>query len=676
MFGSVTGISGGNGQNPYRKKTKKKNKMRNGDMPQGMYTPIPQNMTDSDSEEELHVRANIGPFNSQFSTYSTAHAKIVRNSHSNSTPNNLDQDSSFANIHFTNYYNSDNEDKAYSSNPYQPTIEPDNVAILNANMRKRKPMSTLRKCCFVASLALCVLTVVLFLWVVPCNDHQTCPAKSERVHTNSWMRSYERIELKGAINVVHGVRGRSNNLIFMYRGSSLFPTLDQGSSSKRSGIISLLGSSGQVAWYDEMVNEPEIIDCTLIDADLNGDSDCLVVDEFGEIGCINPVSGQWLWRHHGKSTQRPIRVSFPLVLPDINRDGVGDLLVVGRSNSGLYNSIRFISGAAGTAIGNEYIMKKCTYIHKFQLDINNKITFNCINNETEIAIIKSLEEIFSLITNRAINLSSGNDKGNIIQHKFYGQRKETVNQRNIYSVNGKQLIVENNGKCPESCNVSVTLLEEKDGVTKIVKNINGTRMYGMVPARLAFNNSVGDANIHGFVIKFWEWGYKQQDVATANTNINRETPAPHSQADFNKFSNVMRKKRSWNELSLSNDSMNNKDLSMIPSRMRLIKETVILMVFNSTDIRIENTSQSNIIQFCTNNKNGSEPTCQPDLNYQENSLMIADLDQDGSQELVSYYSTYIDTEDNHNKWKLMTYVQLLRLEAELPKLYDIIEDRH
>lgn len=652
--------------------------MRNGDLPQGMYTPIPQNMSDSDSEEELHIRANIGPFNTQFSKYSTAHAKMTHqnSSSNNNSQNNLDQDSSFANIHFTNYYNSDTEDKAYSSNPYQPTIEPDNVAILNANMRKRKPMSMLRKCCLAASLLVCVITVVVFLWVVPCNDNHTCPVKSERVHTNSWLRSYERLELKGSINVVHGVRGRSNNLIFMYRGSSLFPSLDQGGSSKRSGIISLLGSNGQVAWYDEMMHEPEIIDCSLIDADLNGDSDCLVVDEYGQIGCINPVSGQWLWRNNAKMQHRPLRVSFPLIIPDVNRDGVNDLLVVGRSNNGIYNVIRLVSGAAGTPIGNEYTMTKCTHIHKFQLDSNYKITFNCINNETEIAIIKSLEEIYSLITNRAINLpvpSSGNAE--IKQHKFFGQRKDTVNQRNIYSVNGKQLIVENNGKCPDACNVSVTLLEEKDGVTKVIKNINGTRMYGMVPARLSFNNSAGDTNIHGFVIKFWEWGIKPQSSLIRDAVAASNTASQSNPDEFNKFSNVMRRKRSWTGLTIPNDSIN-RDLSMIPSRMRLIKETVILMVFNSTDVRIENTSQSNIIQFCASERNGSEPTCQPDLNYQENSLMIADLDKDGSQELVSYYSTYIDAEEAKNKWKLMTYVQLLRLEAELPKLYDIIEDRN
>lgn len=641
-------------------------KMRNGDLPQGMYTPIPQNMTDSDSEEEeLHISNHI-------SNYSNAHTKL--SFHNNNRNSNNDPDGSFANIHFTNYYNSDTEDKAYSSNPYQPTIEPDNLVILNSSLKKRQPMSTMRKVCFAVSIGICILTVVLFLWVVPCTGNQTCPAKGERLHTSSWLRSYERIELKGPINVVHGLRGRSNNLIFMYRGSSLFPTLDQGT-AKRSGIISLMGGSGQVGWYDEMINEPSIIDCSLIDADMNGEPDCLVVDEYGQIGCINPVSGQWIWRNSAKVKKQPMHVSFPLILPDIDQDDVRDLLVVARGKDEFYNTLQLTSGKTGNPIGGGYTMNTCTYIHKFQLDNQFKITFNCINNETEIAIIKSLSEIYALITNIPIELQPLNGEPEISQHKFYGQRRETVNQRNIYAVNGKQLIVENKGKCPDSCNVTVTLLEEKNGKMKVIKNLNGTRMYGMVPARLSFNNTdvASKSSVHGFVIKFWDWGKKSSIMTDPSSNSRVNKDASTNQEEFNKFTKVLRKKRSWDDLAPLNESSVNKNLTVIPSRMRFIKETVILIVFNSTDTRIENTSQSNIIQFCTTDKNNSETTCQPDLNYQENSVLIADLDKDGSQELVSYYSTYVDTEDEKNKWKLMTYVQLLRLEAELPKLYDADE---
>ena len=90
-------------------------------------------------------------------------------------------------------------------------------------------------------------------------------------------------------------------------------------------------------------------------------------------------------------------------------------------------------------------------------------------------------------------------------------------------------------------------------------------------------------------------------------------------------------------------------------------------------MKAENTSQSNIIQFCQNPIDSSETICQPDLKYQDNSLIIADIDNDGSKELVSFYSTFVDDNQENNiinsRWKLKSFVQLFKLETELPKLY-------
>lgn len=72
------------------------------------------------------------------------------------------------------------------------------------------------------------------------------------------------------------------------------------------------------------------------------------------------------------------------------------------------------------------------------------------------------------------------------------------------------------------------------------------------------------------------------------------------------------------------------------------------------------------------------PLCQPDLEYQEQSLMIADLDGDDSHELISYYSTFVAPESYNTKnmnlnlyksWKLTSVVRVIRLESELPKLF-------
>lgn len=206
--------------------------MRNGELIQMMYTPIPQNMTDSESEEEFHLQINNCPLKSsqiinKNPKTSNVHATISRynggdmeNQLTNTIPNVR-----FANTQ-SNYCGSDGEDRPYISmtnnhhhfHHNRMPSDADNVAILNTNVKKSQPMSNTRKLCFIVSIIACIVTVILFIWILPCSDNHSCPAKSERMHTHNWLRSYERVELKGAINVVHGLRGRSMNLVFMYRG--------------------------------------------------------------------------------------------------------------------------------------------------------------------------------------------------------------------------------------------------------------------------------------------------------------------------------------------------------------------------------------------------------------------------------------------------------------------------
>ncbi|XP_031634489.1 uncharacterized protein LOC116347869 isoform X1 [Contarinia nasturtii] len=590
-----------------------------------MYTPVPQNMTDSESEEEFRLQIN------------DCKLKNMTNTHHN----------------------------------LATEADADNVAILNTHLKKSQPMTMLRRVVFILSIFGCIFTVMLFVWMLPCTDSNSCPAKSERIYTHNWLRNYERIELKGAINVVNGVRRTSKNLVFMYRKKSFFKNDNalSGTSSKQNGIISLVGSSGAVAWYDELKNEPIDADCNLFDADSNGETDCLIVDSIGEVFCINPLSGFRIW-HINSETNIPKKPNFPLVLPDINLDGIKDLLISSTTKqlsnkNETFNVLKLISGANGEQIGRNYVVQKCSFIHRFHINATFKISFNCIINDTDIRVTIRLQEIFEQATDKTIDLPEENIE--IEQHKFYGQRKDTLRQRNIYSVNEKQLIVENYGVCPELCNTTVMILENNEdqkGKPKILKYFNGTRMYGMVPARLSFNNShdQSKSSIHGFVIKFWEWSIinntniTDKPFYTANRNVFSNNHKDLN--DFNRFNNSLRKKRSWNTLdsNLNVVKSSNKLLpEKIASQMRIIKETIVLIIFNSTDIRIENTSQSNIVQFCYND--GERNICQPDLNYQENSVLITDLDQDGSQELVNFWSTFIE---NENEWKLRSHVNVIK----------------
>lgn len=103
----------------------------------------------------------------------------------------------------------------------------------------------------------------------------------------------------------------------------------------------------------------------------------------------------------------------------------------------------------------------------------------------------------------------------------------------------------------------------------------------------------------------------------------------------------------------------------------------MLVSFDKMQTHNVNVSQTDIVQICVNiSTNAPLITCQPDLNYQEKSLMIADLDGDQSHELISYHSTFTAPESYNPKntnpydnWHLTSIVRVIRLESELPKLF-------
>ncbi|XP_055707749.1 uncharacterized protein LOC129804457 isoform X1 [Phlebotomus papatasi] len=589
--------------------------MINSDTKQGVYAPLCQTMSDSESEEELLHRNH---HHARLQSKSTNPAR---------TPSNLNRIENHLMFSTTEILGN------YSN------VEGGHVPASWTNtLPEKKGMSGGRKILFFLSIGLCIFVTVGFLWLLPCSDSATCSSGEKKIKTHNWLRDYEKIELKGIINTVTGLKGRGKNLIFMYRSDRVFAEFDEND-HHTNGIISLIGRGGQVAWYDEMPEEPKSIDCTLLDVDKNGEADCLIVGQMGQLGALDPVSGEWLWHispRIGNSSKIPEdAVDFPLILPDLDGDGVKDLLQIGPSETNQHNSLFLISGATGRILGKSYTVAECESVHKLTIDRNFRINLSCWRNESSVSYVKSLDDLYRLWTNNALKVDALSKPETIEQHRLLGQRKNTENQINIYPSGGKELIIENRGKCPHHCNMTVRLMDEKQNHEVLIRN--GTGIYGMVPTILSLNTT--KSTLNGFIVKFWEW-----------------TPAA---GEF------FRKRREFPEI-----IRNHTHSPLEPIlRMRVLREVVLMILFNSTDTRVINTSQNNIVQFCLE-EHGEEIFCQPDLNYQENSLLIADLDEDGSQELISYYTTFISSDNEKENWRLITYVQLLRLESELAKLND------
>lgn len=82
-----------------------------------------------------------------------------------------------------------------------------------------------------------------------------------------------------------------------------------------------------------------------------------------------------------------------------------------------------------------------------------------------------------------------------------------------------------------------------------------------------------------------------------------------------------------------------------------------------TDIHEINASSTVIKQICRRH----ERNCQPSVENHLDSLLVDDLEGDGSTELVSFRSSYVEKGDD---WNLVSYVKMLRLEEELAEVYE------
>ncbi|XP_060534923.1 uncharacterized protein LOC132707196 [Cylas formicarius] len=513
---------------------------------QGIYSPLPQSLSDSDSDKEISMEP------------------ICDNYRKKTAP-------------------------VYRQNGHSIQIKDDIIKI----KRGASKMSTTRKVAFVCSIILCFLPIIIFLWVLPCSELHTCPVKIK-----DWTYQQEDVELVGEIHLVDGLYKTNLNLAILYKGSYHSPKL------LKHGVLSFIGTTGAVAWDFQQETEPHQMNCTVIDVDSNGNFDCLVVDDKG-LKAIETVSGQALWHAHSAEEKKTVRdLSLPVAIPDLNNDGVDELLSVFERKSFLV-----LSGKTGRALA--YIqVPGCVEISKLFLNVH--LRYLCKNGTLYEVTIDAIQKFIA------------DSRFKISPHKInYG-----INE-NVYMAGNMRLTVTNGEDCPK-CRSIITLTDENN---KLVKSWPFDNAYILDPKFLFFDSAKTKSDsskgrVNGFIVKIWQWSERYRKL--------RPSARIHKR-------NVL--------------MINVNETYFV----REISERVALVMLNDTN-NIINVSYTEISQIC----DGNSDNCQPSYANQKDSLLIADIDRDGSKELVSYYSTYLKKNDD---WRLISYLKVLRLEEELPKLY-------
>ncbi|KAK7868182.1 hypothetical protein R5R35_003050 [Gryllus longicercus] len=665
-----------------------------------LYSPLPQTISDTDSSEEELISV-VHHNDSRKFIVSGKESLDKRNGQKMGEYRPLDHDNE--------------QDVAINGFPTRPTAA-DNVPIIKAEgtvPRHLEPMSPLRKICFVLSIVLCGLTIVIFLWIIPC-DWATCPSAPLKTGTKAWEITLESIELKGRISVVAGVPGRGHNLIFLMREDVTSSILSQVKGFKEPvnshpicsrGILSLVGSTGKVAWCKRLQSLPHDIDCSLIDVNGDGVNDCIVVGAEKLLMAFDPISGDEIWRLDEHSNA--VDIDFPLILPDLDEDGFNELVSACRistyngstSVTSDHNNLILMSGKSGVVIGQPLTVNNCSKISNLGLETSWTITFTCdqITDNGHVSTIPQmpLQELYTKSTKKSLPSSfSHNQKIDppLKQHQTY-KRSETVEETS----RSHPFRLTISRQCRGYCTINAKIYYEWLGVPNknVIWNFTAQNTYAMLPVPFTLNNKSGGNNpsvegstVSGFVLKFWQYNTDQR---------HRSEDDPATLPLYR--SHLKRRKRNMNfwDASFHNITQRSVPATTFGSTSNIsyhhFNETIVIVIFNGTKPATYNTSQNSIVQICIHgDKHANRVSCQPDISFQEQSMLIADLDQDGSQELISYLTTFdpqsnnwamqqhLGNSDDHSLFSLMSpfslqsKVRVIRLETELLKLFESIDD--
>ncbi|EFN72697.1 hypothetical protein EAG_06882 [Camponotus floridanus] len=417
------------------------------------YTPLPQSIsnTDTEDEEERLTRPN----HITYQIDNTATIAELHSGHENGMFCPLDETQNLGN----STRSRQNTIKCYQDDIPVMIIEESE----QNDFWKRRDMSPIRRFCLFASILLCIVTIVIFLYVLPCDSSMICPPIIESQSSISWDKTLQDVEIHGPITTVPG---SPYNLIFLLRGEQYRENDTKNTMIQRQippeggGVISMQGNSGLPLWLVPLKKSPLIIDCASIDIDQSGKPDCIVAGEQGLLVSIEPIAGTIHW-----SATTHTFPKLPIILPDINADNVEDLLSVAVDDANVLY-LAFLSGK--TAVSRAMTLKLLFHNVKMQE----------IYRKTFIAELKSAR-LFEIVKQ---------------YDKKYSWKPTPYHH----------LTIENEGVCPgQLCRASVNLtLQKLTNESIIIWDHVSSNAFASKPV---FLMTLGKPYTFGFTIKFWQW---------------------------------------------------------------------------------------------------------------------------------------------------------------------------
>ena len=129
------------------------------------------------------------------------------------------------------------------------------------------------------------------------------------------------------------------------------------------------GTSGISLWWVILKRLPWEIDCELLDTDGSGKPDCLVSGLGGLLVSIEPIAGTIHW-----NSEINTQIHLPLLLSDVDADGINDLLTIETVNS--TQNIVFLSGKSGKLVARRPV-PECSDMRLLSIDSSFVLSYTC-----------------------------------------------------------------------------------------------------------------------------------------------------------------------------------------------------------------------------------------------------------------------------------------------------------
>jgi hypothetical protein len=243
-----------------------------------------------------------------------------------------------------------------------------------------------------------------------------------------------------------------------------------------------------------------------------------------------------------------------------------------------------------------------------------------------------VQELYANATHKRLTVSQYLQSPPLKQHQVQGVWST------IKKVNGHWLTLVNEGRCPNHCNATVKITDERhQNETVLSYQLDNT--YGMVPVVLVFTSRSGTSTggafvepVSGFVLKFWTWTSTNSRMPSSVMKDSDTTNTTSTTPLFQYHSKRMVRNKMLTEMHLGRERFSRHVITPVQQNVRngssirvdfhQLKERVVLYTFNATDSHIVNASLNEVTQLCCHlGPSEEDELCQPDLHFQEQSCM-------------------------------------------------------